>query len=939
VRRPGDVIAVNRATRQRHVATSPLLPILPGYGRPVGSPSVARVADPGWPLVGRRDELRALDAWWGAAHRGEQPALALVQGAAGAGKTRLVTAFADARRHDGVHVLAGAATDHDRLAHEPWASAVRGFLSGAPAAIRTTAVDEHAGEVAAIPWLRDLVDAPYPLRGAPGPGAVASAVVGILARLTRSAPVLVVVDDVHWCGRAATDVLHRVLDARLPGLAVVTTERWPIPRGPWHDARAVRSHPTVGVHLEGLDVDACRELLAARHPPPVDEPVVEAVHQASGGNAFVAITLLELVVRSPLPPAAVVERLPATAEALWAARFSPLTPGSRRVLSIAAVAGTTCPAAWLDAATGDPAMAAAAVAEGLDTGVLRPTDGSTIAFTHALLREHLVASLSLTRRRRIHRRLAKTIPSTGPSTVSARLAFHHAESGPTASRATLVHLVDAAWWAFGEGATEDALTHAEDALDLLDTQPLEPHDTDGTESRLGDLLLRLGHPRGLPLMLALAEHHRASGDHDAAARVVEALLRAQELLAPDPAAIDLAERVLVHLDRGEDGLRSRVLARLCRALDARPGAQARRAQWSAEALALARADGRPATIALALLCAATVRPWTDDRLHQLEELVALGRRLDDVELLVTGLAYLLVFQLAAGDVDGARASFAEAERLANDIPRGYAGVLRNGDLRREALALVALRRAVLAQWTGDAEARTRALEAVRPLADDPGIDRASAYELLVAQSYLFEYDHGDPAALTDLVVAFHAEAPDEVHRRIGAAFALALAGHHDRARDLVGPLVDRDLEDLPIDQATSPMLVLLAWIAWWLDWERLATLVDDRLAPFAGRHAVYLGGTFGPVDLSLGLLAWTVGRHDDARRWIDRAVAACTEVGARPWVARTRLIRARLLLALGDPLAALDDADAAVTAAAELSMPTVLADAHRVRRRASSGRP
>jgi hypothetical protein len=84
-------------------------------------------------------------------------------------------------------------------------------------------------------------------------------------------------------------------------------------------------------------------------------------------------------------------------------------------------------------------------------------------------------------------------------------------------------------------------------------------------------------------------------------------------------------------------------------------------------------------------------------------------------------------------------------------------------------------------------------------------------------------------------------------------------------------------------------LTLLAEIAWSLGDATAARALEDVLAPAAGRLVVVGSGVAccGSVDRSLGLLALTAGRLEEAERWLERGLAHNQRVGARPWAART----------------------------------------------------
>jgi hypothetical protein len=86
----------------------------------------------------------------------------------------------------------------------------------------------------------------------------------------------------------------------------------------------------------------------------------------------------------------------------------------------------------------------------------------------------------------------------------------------------------------------------------------------------------------------------------------------------------------------------------------------------------------------------------------------------------------------------------------------------------------------------------------------------------------------------------------------------------------------------------APSLVAMAALPIWrtADVARAGDLYD-RLARSAGNGG-FVAQFAGPVDHWLGLLARTLGRHDDARRHQRRAVDFCDRLGAPRWAQRCR---------------------------------------------------
>src|SRR5262249_25315219 len=107
--------------------------------------------------------------------------------------------------------------------------------------------------------------------------------------------------------------------------------------------------------------------------------------------------------------------------------------------------------------------------------------------------------------------------------------------------------------------------------------------------------------------------------------------------------------------------------------------------------------------------------------------------------------------------------------------------------------------------------------------------------------------------------------------------------------------------DLPRDQNWLLTIAQLSGACAVLADQRRAAVLYAMLLPNQHWNVVAVGVEmyWGPVAHYLGLLATTLGRWDDATRHFNQALAMNTRMGATPWLARTRLAYARMLLKRG----------------------------------------
>jgi predicted ATPase len=244
-----------------------------------------RVASP--TFVGRVEELELLEAARGRAANGE-PAVVLVGGEAGVGKTRLVAELTARWATDGTRVLVGGCVPvgGDGLPYAPIVEALRPL----PAELGVAAVRELGG-----PSWRELArllpSLGEPEAGPPGQAAQArlfELLLGLLTRLSEQAPIAVVVEDVHWSDQSTRDLLaFLVRNLRHNRVLVVVTYRSDEPGsdrlGPWL-AELDRGGPVLRLQLARLDrAQTAAQLVGILGAaPPAD--LVDAVFGRSEGN-------------------------------------------------------------------------------------------------------------------------------------------------------------------------------------------------------------------------------------------------------------------------------------------------------------------------------------------------------------------------------------------------------------------------------------------------------------------------------------------------------------------------------------------------------------------------------------------------------------------------------------------------------------------------------
>jgi DNA-binding CsgD family transcriptional regulator/tetratricopeptide (TPR) repeat protein len=457
----------------------------------------ARISSP--VLVGRDDALASLLGAIVEATAGA-PRLVIVRGEAGIGKTRLL-AEAASRMPAGTLLLTGECLDIGAagLPYLPLAEALRGLartvapglleqVLGAGRADLAVLVPELAGEAAHEPAAgRTAADLPTAPPAAMTSGLAQARlferVLGLLRALAASAPVVLVVEDVHWIDRATRDLLtflaRNLTDERLA--LVLTVREADLPRGhpilAWL-ADTERSPSTALVELRRFDRPTVERQLRLIAGADLDSGVAEGIWRRSDGNP---LFVEELYASSQDgadqagPPRSTVEVL--------LARVARLDRAARIVVDAVAIAARPVDDRLLaevlevpEAEMDDP------LREAIASGVLHLEPGTDrYRFRHELLREAVERELLPGARRRLHERFARRLVArpdladTSPVGAAGELAVHFAEAGIAAEAHD--RSIAAADAAEAVHAYADAHRHLERALDLEARLPAAAADT------------------------------------------------------------------------------------------------------------------------------------------------------------------------------------------------------------------------------------------------------------------------------------------------------------------------------------------------------------------------------------------------------------------------------------------------------------------------------
>lgn len=681
-------------------------------------------------LIGRERELRLVKELFHGVESTQRPALLLVDGEAGVGKTRLAWEFE--KYADGLDTWVAWHTGRclaygEGVAFWAIAEAVRGRLSAAgddPDAdvgvLLDLTLDRYGVVADERDWMRPRLEV---LLGTAAhrfaKEDLFSAWTTFFERISEGAhPVVLLIDDAQYAEDGLLEfVEHLMTWASCPLFVMMMTRPGLLER---RVSLATHRSSTV-IHLPGLDRDTMARLLDGLVSGLPEQARTELVERAEGLPLYAVETVRSLIDRDLVVPRGGVYVLaaadsldlaslaaPASLQALLGARLDTLSADQRRVVSVASVLGTTlsreriatlCP----EVEDVDPVLTQLVHQQILAHQSSRlSSEFGHYTFQQTMFRQVAYATLSLRERKKIHLAVVDSYgPEADPSLDRAAVLAQHlldaieAVPGdadvPTLRAAAIDLLTRAANRARALGLPDEAVEHLRAALGHED-DPLARADL---QARLGAALIDTGdYAQAAQTAQQSTEAFDAAGDELAAGLAAATWSRALAFLGQHEECQQVA---LPRWDR----------------LHADPNA-------TTTALALSGA----------LISSGPANTWSDDMIEVLDIRARLGEKAGDVESLAVTFGWM-----------GMRHLFSGATTLGLTLLQATAALGREhqlpGPLCRALVNLAAF------AISDDAEKAVQLAQEARTVAQRTGARRllsTAAANLAVAQFVRGEWD-------------------------------------------------------------------------------------------------------------------------------------------------------------------------------------------------------
>jgi class 3 adenylate cyclase/tetratricopeptide (TPR) repeat protein len=885
----------------------------------------------GWPLpavlrsvppvayVGRVEERAAIEEAMVLARDGTRQVV-LLSGEPGIGKTRL-SSFAAHRAHaEGFAVCWGACSEELAVPYEPWIEVCSQLVEHAPQEVLNRFVDRHKGELGRLArnMERRVADLPAPRASDPETERylLFSAVAGLLQEVAQSAPMCVVLDDLHWAdGQSVALLKHVVRTVEQGALQVIATYR---------DSDLGKDHPLSAVladlrsiegvqrlALHGLGADEVAQIMTVVAGYELDEDILQLAKEIAAetdGNPFFVgeilrglwesggLTFDEASGRWSVDHSAAIT-LPESVREVIERRVERLGSEALEVLTRAAVIGRVFDLelleSMLDIEEGqlldhlEAAVAASLLGESSErVGQFR--------FAHALINQTLYEGLGATRRARIHGRVAQALEQLygeDPGEHLSELALHWRLAAVSVDRAKAAdYALRAGQRALESLAPAEAARLFTDAVELMG-------DVDSAERcealiGLGEAQLQSGDAAYRETLLEASRIASAMADAELAARAALANNRGGGASSTngeiDTERLAAIERAIELDDPPNHARHARLLAIKALELTWDPDFDTRRS-LAEEAISLARATEDTRTLAEVLgnvqetIRAPDTLAW---RIGLVEELVGCAAEVGDPALQYSAHSFEFHICVERGDLERAKLALEQLQMIAHELDQPTVNWFATFSA---------------AGWElmhGGLVAGERLAERALQIGQEAGQpDAVLAYAAALQQARIYQGRSDEIIEMMERSVSAY---PAIAAWRAGLAVTLVYLDRGVEAAKILDQAASDRFEHIAPDPVTSTALALYADAAVLTDSSGPASILCELIEPWADQ--VVWNGTigYGHARMWLGLLAGVMGDHEQADQHLAFACDFQETNGLLLWAARAHLGWAEALAGRGD---------------------------------------
>ena len=466
-------------------------------------------------MVGREAEFNAIQSAFEQCVSSRHVSVVIVKGEAGLGKSRLIyefEAWLDSRPHD-YYLFKGRADEETmslpysllrdvfserfQILDSDSQAEARGKLMSGMASMAKSGSDERTAFIGELLGF-DFSESPF-VRGIRNDARQIrdrsfNHIVQFFGELTRDAPVVILLDDIHWADNGSLELIEDLakLETSLPVFILCTAR-----------SSLDESRPNWGSNfplctvltINSLDLNASRELVREilQNVPDLPRDLVETVAQNAEGNPFYLEELVKVLIEDgvivkgeqlwQIVPHNVTQlRVPTTLTGVLQARLDRLPSTENEVLERAAVIGRTFWDAAVAAMRGSEAAQALTGGEEVRSALSALSSKELVfshqpsafasaqefIFKHAILREVTYERVLKAKRKLYHRMAADWLIKQSDERIDEYLgliAQHYELAGDTAH--AVEFLERAAEQSMRLSAYRDALAAAEHALAIL----------------------------------------------------------------------------------------------------------------------------------------------------------------------------------------------------------------------------------------------------------------------------------------------------------------------------------------------------------------------------------------------------------------------------------------------------------------------------------------